>query len=213
MKQNEIIQIMFNAMIELNQETARKTAQQAVDKGLDLTEFVQAGMSAAMETIGERFQKGEMYLPELQKSADIFEEAMAIIEPNLVASQNDYKEKKRVILGTVKGDLHSIGKDLVGTMLRTGGFEVIDLGVDIASLDFMEKAVKSDAQVIALSALLTTTMAAQQEVIEALVVNGLRDRFKVIVGGAPINQKWADDIGADAYGENAAAAVKIIESL
>jgi len=151
-----------------------------------------------------------MYLPELQMSADVFQAAMDIIEPRLLESQNGYEQKKRIIIGTVKGDLHSIGKDLVATMLKTNGYEVIDLGVDISSLDFMEKAVHYDANVIALSALLTTTMAAQKEVIEALNTNGVRDQFKVIVGGAPVNQEWADSIGADAYGENAVAAVNII---
>jgi corrinoid protein of di/trimethylamine methyltransferase len=213
MNQKEIIQAMFNAIIELDQEKVLKIAEQAVENDLDLTQFVQDGMSPAMEAIGDKFQKGEMYLPELQISADIFQAAMAVVEPKLMQTQENYKEKRKVIIGTVKGDLHSIGKDLVATLLKTDGYEVIDLGVDISSLDFMEKAVKSNAQVIALSALLTTTMAVQKEVIDALKDNGVRERFKVIVGGAPVNQKWADDIGADAYGENAVAAGKIIESL
>lgn len=211
MEKEKIIQTMFNAIIELDKEKARKMAEEAVKNNLDLNEFVQGGMSSAMEAIGDKFQNGEMYLPELQKSADVFQAAMDIIEPKLLESQSDYQGKKRIIIGTVKGDLHSIGKDLVATMLKTNGYEVIDLGVDISSLDFMEKAVKSDAHVIALSALLTTTMATQKEVIEALDANGVRNRFKVIVGGAPIDQEWADSIGADAYGENAVAAVKIIE--
>jgi corrinoid protein of di/trimethylamine methyltransferase len=211
MKKKEITQTMFNAMIDLDKAKVQKTAEQAVINDLNLTEFVLDGMSSAMEIIGDKFQKGEMYLPELQMSADIFEAAMDIVEPKLMETQSDYKEKKRIIIGTVKGDLHSIGKDLVATMLKTNGYEIIDLGVNISSLDFMEKAVKSDAHVIALSALLTTTMAAQKEVIEALEANGVRGRFKVIIGGAPVNQEWADAIGADAYGKNAVAAVNIIE--
>jgi len=210
MNKDNIISSMSRAMIELDKVKACQIAEEAVKENLDLNEFVQGGMSNAMETIGEKFQKGEMYLPELQMSADVFQAAMDIIEPRLLESQNGYEQKKRIIIGTVKGDLHSIGKDLVATMLKTNGYEVIDLGVDISSLDFMEKAVHYDANVIALSALLTTTMAAQKEVIEALNTNGVRDQFKVIVGGAPVNQEWADSIGADAYGENAVAAVNII---
>ena len=210
MNKDDIIQNMFTAILELDQTKVQNIAEQAVKHDLDLTEFVHDGMSPAMETIGEKFQKGEMYLPELMIAADIFEAAMGIVEPILLENRSDFREKKRIVIGTVKGDLHSIGKDLVATMLKTDGYEVIDLGVDISSLDFMEKAVKFDAHVIALSALLTTTMAAQKEVIEALNSNGVRDRFKVIVGGAPVNQNWADEIGADAYGEDAVAAVKII---
>lgn len=210
MKKDEIIQSMFHAMLELDQEKVQTITEQAVKHDLDLTEFVHDGMSPAMEAIGDKFQKGEMYLPELMIAADIFEAAMNVVEPILLESQTSFSEKKRIVIGTVKGDLHSIGKDLVATMLKTDGYEVIDLGVDISSLDFMEKALKSDAHVIALSALLTTTMAAQKEVIEALYSNGVRDQFKVIVGGAPVNQNWADEIGADAYGEDAVAAVKII---
>ena len=210
MNKENIISSMSRAMIELDKVKTCQIAEEAVKENLDLNEFVQGGMSSAMETIGEKFQKGEMYLPELQMSADVFQAAMDIIEPRLLESQNGYEQKKRIIIGTVKGDLHSIGKDLVATMLKTNGYEVIDLGVDISSLDFMEKAVHYDANVIALSALLTTTMAAQKEVIEALNTNGVRDQFKVVVGGAPVNQEWADSIGADAYGENAVAAVNII---
>jgi len=212
MDHNEIIKSMFKAMLDLDKENAQKIAQAAVQDSLDLNRFLQEGMSAAMESIGKKFQNGEMYLPELQMSADVFQAAMQVIEPELLKLKKGYQEKKRVVIGTVKGDLHSIGKDLVATMLKTEGYDVIDLGVDISSLDFMERAVQLNAHVIALSALLTTTMAAQKEVIEAMDTNGVRDRFKVIVGGAPVNQSWAEKIGADAYGENAVAAVKIINN-
>ena len=212
MDHDEIIKSMFKAMLELDKEQAQKMAQTAVQDSLDLNRFLQEGMSAAMESIGNKFQSGEMYLPELQMSADVFQAGMQVIEPELLKLKNGYQEKKRIVIGTVKGDLHSIGKDLVATMLKTEGYEVIDLGVDISSLDFMEKAVQLNAHSIALSALLTTTMAAQKEVIEAMDTNGVRDRFKVIVGGAPVNQAWAEEIGADAYGENAVAAVKIINN-
>ncbi len=212
MDHDEIIKSMYNAMLDLDTETAQTSAQTAVKDSLDLNRFLQEGMSAAMEDIGNKFQSGEMYLPELQMSADVFQAAMQVIEPELLKLKKGYQEKKRIVIGTVRGDLHSIGKDLVATMLKTEGYEVIDLGVDISSLDFMEKAVQLNVHAIALSALLTTTMAAQKEVIEAMDTNGVRDRFKVIVGGAPVNQAWADEIGADAYGENAVAAVKIINN-
>ena len=117
------------------------------------------------------------------------------------------------MIGTVKGDLHSIGKDLVATMLKIGGFEVNDLGVDIPTFTFLEEAEKTNADIIALSALLTTTMPAQREVIEALSEQGMGDKFKVIIGGAPVNKEWADEIGADGYGQDAAEAVKLAKEL
>ena len=163
--------------------------------------------------IGKRFQSGEMFLPELQMSADVFQAAMEILQPKLLDAKVEIRPKGRVVIGTVKGDLHSIGKNLVATMLRTAGFEVTDLGVDIPTFTFLEQAEKANADIIALSALLTTTMPAQGEVIEALNDQGERDKFRILIGGAPVNQKWADEIGADAYGENAAEAVTLAERL
>ena len=213
MQKKEVFEGMYKAIVSLDKSKAQENAKAAINMELDLKEFIDQAMSPAMEIVGEQFQNGQMFLPELQMSADVFESAMQILQPKLLESNDSVEPKGRVVIGTVKGDLHSIGKDLVATMLKTRGFEVLDLGVDISTLDFMEQAENTNANVIALSALLTTTMAAQREVVEALKDNGIRDKIKVIIGGAPVDQQWADEIGADAYGENAAEAVKLVEKL
>lgn len=213
MNNNEVFKAMHEAILNLDKAGAKEAAEQAIHNDLDLNKLISESMSPAMGEVGEKFQRGEMFLPELQMAADVFEIAMKLIEPKLLETRGETQSRGMVVIGTVKGDLHSIGKDLVATMLRIGGFEVLDLGIDISTLDFMEQAEKSNANVIALSALLTTTVAAQREVIEALKDNGIRDKFKVIIGGAPVNQEWADGIGADAYGENAAEAVELVKKL
>ncbi len=210
MEAKEIIDAIYNAILGYNKAEAEAVAQKAISAGIDLTQLISEGMSPAMDTIGDKFQKGEAYLPELQMAGNVFESAMKLIQPKLLESKTAMEPKGRVMIGTVKGDLHSIGKDLVAAMLKTSGFEVVNLGIDIPTLTFLEEAEKANAQVIALSALLTTTMAVQREVVNALADQGLRDKFKVIVGGAPIDQKWADEIGADGYGANAAEAVQMV---
>jgi corrinoid protein of di/trimethylamine methyltransferase len=213
MEKKEIIEGMYNGILSLDKSEALKMAEVVIDEDLDINEIVNQSMSPAMDEVGKRFQSGEMFLPELQKAADVFSAAMDIIRPKLLETKSDVQPKGNVIIGTVKGDLHSIGKDLVATMLNVAGFKVTNLGVDIATFTFLEEAEKVNADVIALSALLTTTMPAQMEVIEALNSQGVRDKYKVIVGGAPVDQEWAAKIGADAYGKDAAKAVELVEKL
>ncbi len=213
MEAKEIIDAIYNAILGYNKAEAEAMAQEAISAGIDLTQLISEGMSPAMETIGDKFQKGEAYLPELQMAGNVFESAMKLIQPKLLESNTAVEPKGRVIIGTVKGDLHSIGKDLVAAMLKTSGFEVVNLGIDIPTLTFLEEAEKANAQVIALSALLTTTMSVQREIVTALTDQGLRQKFKIIIGGAPVDQKWADEIGADGYGANAAEAVGVAEKL
>ena len=208
MEAKEIIDAIYKAILGYNKTEAEAMAQGAISAGIDLTQLISEGMSPAMDTIGDKFQKGEAYLPELQMAGNVFESAMKLIQPKLLESGAAMELKGRVVIGTVKGDLHSIGKDLVAAMLKTSGFEVVNLGIDIPTLTFLEEAEKANAQVIALSALLTTTMAVQREVVTALADQGLRQKFKVIIGGAPIDQKWADEIGADGYG-----AVKVVGTM
>ena len=200
-------------ILAFDKATTLKMAQAAIDQDLDIPEVIQQAMTPAIVEVGKRFEAGKLYLPELQLSADTFATAMEVLRPKLLESKINLRPKGRVVIGTVKGDIHSIGKDLVATMLKVGGFEVIDLGVDVPSFTFLEQAEKTKANVIALSALLTTTMPAQREVIEALTEQKMRNKFKVIVGGAPIDQKWADKIGADAYGENAIEALRLVDTL
>jgi corrinoid protein of di/trimethylamine methyltransferase len=213
MEKKEIVEGMYNGILGLDKSEALKMADAVINEDLDINEIVDQSMSSAMDEVGKRFQSGEMFLPELQKAADVFSAAMDIIRPKLLETKSDMQPKGNVVIGTVKGDLHSIGKDLVATMLNVAGFKVTNLGVDIATFTFLEEAEKVNADVIALSALLTTTMPAQVEVIEALNSQGVREKYKVIVGGAPVDQEWAGKIGADAYGKDAAKAVELVEKL
>ncbi|MCX5839835.1 MAG: corrinoid protein [Deltaproteobacteria bacterium] len=213
MEKKEIVQGLYMGILVFDKANTIKMAQAAIDQDLDIPEIIQQAMTPAIVEVGKRFEAGKLYLPELQLSADVFSRAMEVLHPKLLELKINLKPKGRVIIGTVKGDMHSIGKDLVGTMLKVGGFEVTDLGIDVPTFTFLEQAEKTNANVIALSALLTTTMPAQREVIEALIEQKLRNKFKVIVGGAPIDQKWADKIGADAYGENAMVAVRLVDTL
>ena len=200
-------------ILAFDKATTLKMAQAAIDQDLDIPEVIQQAMTPAIVEVGKRFEAGKLYLPELQLSADTFATAMEVLRPKLLESKINLQPKGRAVIGTVKGDIHSIGKDLVATMLKVGGFEVTDLGVDVPTFTFLEQAEKTKANVIALSALLNTTMPAQREVIEALTEQKMRNKFKVIVGGAPIDQKWADKIGADAYGENAIEALRLADTL
>jgi trimethylamine corrinoid protein len=213
MEKQEIVQGLYMGILTFDKTTTLKMVQAAIDQDLDIHEVIQQAMTPAIVEVGKRFEAGKLYLPELQLSADTFATAMEVLRPKLLESKINLQPKGRVVIGTVKGDIHSIGKDLVATMLKVGGFEVTDLGVDVPTFTFLEQAEKTKANVIALSALLTTTMPAQREVIEALTEQKMRNKFKVIVGGAPIDQKWADKIRADAYGENAIEALRLADTL
>jgi len=209
----EIVQGLYMGILAFDKATTLKMAQAAIDQDLDIPEVIQQAMTPAIVEVGKRFEAGKLYLPELQLSADTFATAMEMLRPKLLESKINLQPKGRAVIGTVKGDIHSIGKDLVATMLKVGGFEVTDLGVDVPTFTFLEQAEKTKANVIALSALLNTTMPAQREVIEALTKQKMRNKFKVIVGGAPIDQKWADKIGAGTYGENAVEALRLTDML
>ena len=213
MQKQEIMQGMYTGIIELDQAKTLEMADAVINENLDINEVIEQSMNPAMDEVGKRFQSGEMFLPELQKSADLFANAMVILQPKLLETKACVKPKGRVVIGTVKGDLHSIGKDLVSTMLKVAGFEVIDLGIDIPTFTFLEEAEKTKADIIAMSSLLTTTMPAQREVIEALNDQGIREEYKVIIGGAPVDKEWADKIGADSYGKDATEAAKLAEKL
>jgi len=213
MEKSEILQGLHEAILSLDATKARGMAEELIKTDIDIIEAIETSMSPAMEEIGRKFQSGEMFLPELALSADVFQAAMDILQPKLSEAKQKVKPKGRVLMGTVKGDIHSIGKDLVCTMLKTAGFEVINLGVDIPTFTFLEEAQKNEVDIIGLSALMTTTIPQQREIIEALNSEGLREKFRVIVGGGSVNQEWANKIGADGYGKNAAQAVELAKNL
>jgi len=213
MNQKDIFKSIHDAIQEYDESRLIAQVKKALNEKLDPIRLIEDVMNPAMVEVGKKFQEELIYLPELMLSAKAFKAAMKVIQPILVELKADVQTKGKVVIGTVKGDLHDIGKNLVATMFQTTGFDVLDLGIDVDSYTFMEGALKFDAQIIALSALLTTTMAAQGEVIETLKEKGVRDKFKVLVGGAPVNQGWAKTIGADGYAENAPGAVTVVKRL
>lgn len=213
MGKKEIMQGLYEAILSLDADKARGMAEELIKTDIDITEAIETRMSPAMEEIGRKFQCGEMFLPELALSADVFQAAMEILQPKLSEAKQKVKPKGRIVMGSVKGDIHSIGKDLVCIMLKTAGFEVINLGVDIPTFTFLEEAQKNEADIIGLSSLMTTTMPQQREFIEALKSEGLRGKFRVIVGGGAVSQEWANQIGADGCGEDAAQAVELAKRL
>ncbi len=185
--------------------------QRAIDEGLGATEILNEGLLAGMDVVGQRFGANEIFLPEVLLSARAMNAGMDLIKPLLVA--DDVPSLGKVVIGTVKGDLHDIGKNLVGIMLKGAGYEVIDLGADVAAERFVETADTEGAQVIGLSALLTTTMTGMKDVVELVKAKGLERKVKVIVGGAPLSQAFADQIGADGYGYDASNAVDLVKDL
>jgi len=213
MDSGTITKAMFEAITDFEREKALESAQKAIDLDLDLITFIQQSMTTAMDSIGRKFEQGELFLPHLVMAGNIFQAAMDILQPRLIETASSLKPAGRVVIGTVKGDVHAIGKNLVAIMLKTGGFDVIDLGVDVPVLTFLDTAQKVDANIIALSALLSTTLPVQQEVVTALSERGLRPRFKVMIGGAVTSQEFADRIGADGYGRNAMEAVTVARRL
>ena len=213
MSKDDIFKKLSDAIITGNQTLVKKAAKESLEAGIDPLEAVENGLSAGMRVIGDRFEKGEVFLPELLIAADTFNAAMEIFKPAIEEQKKELEASGRVLLATVKGDVHSIGKNIVATVLETNGFDVIDIGVDQQSLNIIEEAKKNKADVIALSALMTTSMPGQKEVIDILNELGLRDKFKVVVGGGPVTADWAEQIGADGYGDTAFQAVKLINSL
>jgi 5-methyltetrahydrofolate--homocysteine methyltransferase len=184
-----------------------RAALTAGESPKDLLDALMAGLKAC----GDRFEKGEFFLPELMGAGDAFKAGMAILAPKLTAG--DRVSQGKVVLGTVHGDVHDIGKNLVGFMLSSAGFTVVDIGNDVTTEAFMQAVREHQPQVLGMSALLTTTMLGMEDVIKELKKQGLRDKVKVIIGGGPVSKKFAEDIGADAYGNDAAQAVNLVRSL
>ncbi len=213
MTKEEILERLSFSVVRGDKEMARQAAQEVIEQKIDPVEAIEKGLSRGMNVIGERFSKMEIFLRELLMAAQTFDAAMEALEPEIAAQKREVTMRGTIVMGTVKGDVHSIGKDIVVTMLRTGGFDVHDLGVDVSPLSFVEAAQKNKADIIALSSLMTTTMPGQGEVIEVLKEMGLRDQYCVIVGGGPVNQQWADQVGADGYGETASDAVSLARDL
>ncbi len=198
---------LYEAVVSGDAKATHSITQQALAEGIDPLELVNKYMVPAMDEVGRRFEANEYFVPELLISARAMKAALELIRPLLVARGD--KPVGRVAIGTVKGDLHDIGKNLVASLLEGGGFEVIDLGVNVAPEKFIATVKEKGANIVAMSALLTTTMPSMKTTIDALKQAGVREQVKVLIGGAPITQKYAEEIGADGYSENAVGAVAL----
>jgi len=208
-KKEEICEDLFRAVVDLDREKGQRAANELVKEKLDPLEGIGKGLSKGMKVIGEKFEKLEIFLPELLMAADVFNSAMKILEPQISAADKNKIRKGMVVIGTVKGDIHEIGKDIVAMLLETAGFSVRNLGKDVPASTFLEEAEKAKADIIGMSSLLTTTMLGQKELIDILKETGNRNKYIVMIGGAPTSQAWADEIGADGYGRTAQDAVSL----
>ncbi len=205
------IDTIYKAVLEGNTREVQAGVEAALKEKITADQIMQNGLIAAMKEVGRLFEVGEFFVPEMLISARAMQSGLVLLKPFLAAS--GAKAAGRVVIGTVQGDLHDIGKNLVGMMLEGAGFEIIDLGTDVRPENFVGAVETKHADIIALSALLTTTMPKMQETIEALKAASLRDKVKVIIGGAPVTETYAQQIGADGYGPDASAASRLAAKL
>jgi corrinoid protein of di/trimethylamine methyltransferase len=206
---NELLAKLTSSLVDGEPDETVALTRQALDLGMEPLTIINKGLVPGMDIVGAKFQTGEYFLPHLIIAASGMQQAMELLEPELRARQQSVESLGTVVIGTVKGDIHEIGKSLVGTMMSASGFQVHDLGVDVPTESFVAKVKETGADILGLSALLTTTMTVQRDVIDALEEAGIRNQIKVIVGGAPVGQEWADTIGADGYAEDAVGAIEL----
>jgi len=212
MEKSEYFDNLKNAMIALEKDDVVSITAKSLEAEIKPLDIIDNGLLPGLNTIGEMFEDEDIFLPELMRSAQIFQGAMDLLKPKIQEMGTNVKKKGTVVIGTVKGDMHYIGKNIVKLLMETSGFDVHDLGVDVDPFAFILKADEVNADIIALSALLTTTLIGQKDVIEALEGQGKRDKYKVLLGGGAVTKDWADDIGADGYAENGYGAVKLAKS-
>lgn len=208
---SEVIKEIYEGVIEGQSPVVQQKVKAALEAGVDPSLILNEGMIAAMAEVGKRFEDGDYFVPEMLISARAMQGGMVLLKPRL--KQADVKSAGKVVIGTVKGDLHDIGKNLVSMMLEGAGFEIIDLGADVSPDKFIEAIRSNGAQVVAMSALLTTTMPNMKNTLEALKAAGLRDQVKVMIGGAPVTDSYAQQIGADGYAPDASRAVSVAKGL
>ena len=210
---SEILKQLKDAIVVGEPEQAEKLATQALEANIAPLIAIEEALNVGMQIVGDKFESEEYFIPDLMMATEAMKGAMKVFEPALLERQEQRQVLGTVVIGTVAGDIHEIGKSLVATMLSASGFQVHDLGVDVSVEEFVKQVQETGANVVGLSALLTTTMRNQEAVVEALKEAGLRERVKVIIGGAPTSPDWAQTIGADAYAENANEAVTVVKQL
>ena len=207
----EVLKKLFDAVLEGDFESVKTNVQSSLEAGLDPGVILNDGMIAAMREVGARFEAGEYYVPEMLIAARAMQSGMALLKPHL--QKTERKSSGKVLMGTVKGDLHDIGKNLVSLMLEGAGYEIIDLGVDVPAEEFVKKAKELKPDILGMSALLTTTMPSMKTTLDALTAAGLRNHIKVIIGGAPVTEAYAHQIEADGFSPDASRAVNLVNSL
>ncbi len=207
----EILDGIGQAIIDMRFEDTEGLTRQALDAGITPVEIINGGLLPALDRVGILFREGDYFLPDVLMSVKAYHNSFTLLEPLL--KEGDYKARGRIMLGTVFGDIHDIGKNILSALLLGNGFDVIDVGVDVKPEIFLARAKQDMPDIIGMSALLTTTMPSMKDTIDVFVEAGLRDKFKFIIGGAPLNQKFADEIGADGYGEDAQSGVELVKRL
>jgi len=210
---DELFKKMAQSIIDGDSDAAQKLAEESITNKVNPLDAITKGYVIGVNTVGDAFGKGEAFLPELVMAGEAMKAAVAVLDPEMKKRGTERKMLGKIVIATVEGDIHEIGKSLVATMLGASGFEVFDLGVDTPSEKIIGKALEVNADIIAMSALLTTTMVKQREVIEELEKEGLRRKVKIMVGGAPVTRDWVKAIGADGFSEDAIGAVKIAKQL
>ncbi len=213
MGDEQVFARLKHSIIDQDQDAVLAAVDDALAQGIEPKTIIDEGLLPGLTVIGEQFECEDIFLPELMQAALAFQAAMGVLEPRIKESGSEGPKKGRIVLGTVKGDLHSIGKNILKLLLETSGFEVWDLGIDVDLFQFIDKASEVDADIIAISALLTTTLVGQRDVIEALKEQGTRDKVRVIIGGGATTQAWADQIGADGWAATAYEAVTLATRL
>lgn len=211
---DEILQKIASAVLVGSKHDTLEWVRKGLKAGMSPLDLITEGLTVGLDKVGDKFEEGEYYLPDMMLAAEAMSGAIDYLEPHLKAGR-DLMQKKtvRVVIGTVKGDLHSIGKDIVILMMKAAGMEIFDLGVDVPSEKFVEVVKENRADILGISALMTTTIQEQKKIIDLLKEKGLRDQVKIIVGGAPLSEEWARKIGADAYAADAIAGVKKIKNM
>ena len=212
MTQEQFYKEISDAIVNLEKEKAIELANRAVKENMKLLEVIEKGYGDGIRRIGDLWEEGEFFLPELMLGGTIMQESMDILLPKLKSS-GEKISSGTVVIATIEGDIHSIGKTIVGTMLSANGFEVYDLGADVPAEKIIDTAIEKKADVIGVSALLTTTMFGQKKIVDILEKKGIRNEFKVIIGGAPVNQSWTEECKADGFAGSAVEAVKLVKEL
>ncbi len=209
----DLMEELRQSVISYDEEAAVNAAKKALELKMDPYKVITDCLTPAIQEVGERFEKGEAFLPELIMATDAMDAAVKVLEKEISKEEREGRKKGRIVLGTVKGDIHNIGKNIVGIMLKTAGYEIIDLGVDVEPSKFVEEAGKSDAQIIMASALMTFTAVNMKKISDYLEMEGVRKKYKLAFGGGPLSEAWAKEMGADGYAPDAVKAVELANRL